>query len=279
MGDGKFFDRKGWEFYFQPFLFLKSFWQFYNNNVACQISGVDGGIPYYSRSRIGTIFRNVDIFSLCLMMFLMNIANLKGKFIVLDGPDGCGKSTQTKLLTDFIKKQGGTVILTRDPGGTPIGEQVRRILLDHNSAKMSVRTEVLLYMASRCQLYHECIGPALAAGECVICDRWLSSTLAYQAAAGKIGPQMVLAVAEAALERVWPDLTIIIDLPSGLGLARIGRSLDRMENKSPTYHQQVRQAFLELASQEANFHVVDGAGSVNEVHQQIREVISHYVNP
>ena len=204
--------------------------------------------------------------------------NLKGKFIVLDGPDGCGKSTQIKRLAELIGPGGLQTCLLRDPGTTRIGEQIRNLLLHNAHTEMSVRCEALLYMASRAQLYAERIEPALQAQQCVVCDRWLSSTYAYQAVAGRLGPEHVLQIAQAALERVWPDLTIILDLPADVALQRIGVAPDRMENKPLDYHQRVHRAFLELAQGRPDFRIVDAAGSADQVAQRVAEVITAYVN-
>jgi len=203
---------------------------------------------------------------------------LKGKFIVLDGPDGAGKSTQVALLADAIEKAGTAVAVWRDPGGTAIGDKIRAILLDEANTTMTVRCEALLYMASRAQLYAERIAPALAEGKCVLCDRWLSSTVAYQAVAGNIGAAAVLQIAQAALERTWPDLTVIIDLPCELGLQRSGPRPDRMEQKALDYHRRVREAFVELGrcgSIEGKIAVVDGGGSREEVHQGVLEALNN----
>jgi len=226
----------------------------------------------------------------------MNWQRLTGRFLVLDGPDGAGKSTQARLLQDDLRQKGLDTLLLRDPGATPIGEQIRGILLDHQNKEMGVRCEALLYMASRAQLYEQAIKPALARGCCVLCDRWVSSTYAYQAVAGKIGPDYVLQLADAALERTWPDLTLIIDLPSDIGLQRAAqraaapapsdvsldntntsKPLDRIEQRPGAYHQRVRQAFLHLAQSREDFCVIDGGGSVDDVHRRVHEAIQHYV--
>lgn len=208
----------------------------------------------------------------------MNWHKLQGKFIVLDGPDGCGKSTQTGLLADKCWVAEVTPVVLRDPGGTAIGERIRDILLDPIHDEMSIRTETLLYMASRAQLFDQHIAPALEDGDCVICDRWISSTYAYQAVAGKIGPDIVLDLAEIALKRTWPDITIIIDVPSDYAFERLNRNLDRMEAKGLEFHKAVRQAFLELAGRRDDFAVVDGSATIEEVHNQIIEVLARYVN-
>jgi len=206
----------------------------------------------------------------------MDWQKLKGKFIVLDGPDGCGKSTQVLLLADLIKKYGVEVLTVRDPGGTEISEQIRSILLNNENKNMSVRCEMLLYMASRAQLYSQCIAPALESGQCVICDRWVSSTYAYQAVAGQVGAEAVLRVAEVALERTWPDFTVIIDMPADVALQRTGQSPDRMENKPIKFHQQVAQAFIQLANTREDFKVINGQESIDNVHKQIRQTIEEF---
>ena len=208
----------------------------------------------------------------------MDIEKLEGKFIVLDGPDGSGKSTQVGLLDEALKQQGLETLLVRDPGGTAIGEQIRAILLGTENVGMSVRCELLLYMASRAQLYSQSIAPALEEGRCVICDRWVSSTYAYQAVAGGIGREQVLEIAGICLERTWPDLTVIVDVPAELGLQRIGASPDRMEQKPLSFHQDVRAGYLGLARIRQDIQVVNGVGRVEQVHHRIYEVISEYVD-
>ena len=199
----------------------------------------------------------------------MDIDSLKGKFIVIDGPDGAGKSTQAQLLLDFLAEKGIPTELVRDPGGTAIGEQVRKILLDNANKAMSVRCETLLYMASRAQLYYEKIKPALNAGKCVLSDRWVSSTYAYQAIAGCDGADLVLNLAEASLERPWPDKTIILDLPASEGLGRVGNEKDRMENKPCDFHKAVRNAYLQLAQEREDFTVIDAADEIEAIHKKI----------
>ena len=205
----------------------------------------------------------------------MNWEKLQGKFIVLDGPDGCGKSTQVRLLAEALEQTGIETISLRDPGGTNIGEQIRQILLRNDNQAMSVRCEALLYLASRAQLYEESIKPALAEGKCVICDRWLSSTYAYQAVAGKIGVDWLEQLAAASLERSWPDLTIIIDVSSEIGLQRVGPAPDRMEEKSADFHRRVRQVFGDLARTRRGFGIIDGSGTVQEVHRRVMVLIEN----
>ncbi len=201
------------------------------------------------------------------------IEQLQGIFLVIDGPDGAGKSTQAQMLKDYLCGCGLETELVRDPGGTSIGEQIRKILLDNANAAMSVRCETLLYMASRAQLYKEKIKPALESGKCVLSDRWVSSTYAYQAIAGCDGAGLVLSLAEVSLERAWPDRTIVLDIPSEVGLSRVGQERDRMENKSLEFHRSVRQAYLELAKLREEFVVLDASGSPEQIHEQIRSIL------
>ncbi len=198
----------------------------------------------------------------------MSVA-LSGKFIVLDGPDGCGKSTQSELLVGWLQKQGVEVEVFRDPGTTEIGEKIRKILLDPAHKGMSTRTELLLYMAARAQLWAEKIGPALQQNKCVILDRWVSSTCAYQGYAGGFGVDKVIAIASDCLERIWPDLTIIFDVDLETASSRLGEDLDRMEQKGKEYHKKVREGFLELAQRGENIVAVDGSRKVEDVHSAV----------
>jgi dTMP kinase len=198
---------------------------------------------------------------------------MSGKFIVLDGPDGCGKTTQTELLADWLKEQGVAVEAFRDPGATAIGEKVRQILLNPDHIAMSTSAEVMLYMAARVQLWQEKIAPALQQRKCVILDRWLSSTCAYQGHAGRFGIQRIIKIAEDCLGKPWPDLTIILDVDLETASARLNRDLDRMEAKGDGYHQKVRDGFLKLAQEQKNFFVIDATQDIDAVHKKIIETV------
>jgi len=200
-------------------------------------------------------------------------SKLSGKFIVLDGPDGCGKTTQAKLLTQWLQVEGVPTSNLRDPGDTTIGERIRQILLSPEHIAMSTRTEVLLYMAARAQLWQEKIVPALREKECVVLDRWVSSTCAYQGHAGGFGMHNVIKVATDCLARVWPDLTIILDADPAVCAKRLPRKLDRIEAKPREYHQRVREGFLQLAREQKNFFVVDASGDIETVHERVTKVI------
>ena len=198
---------------------------------------------------------------------------LQAKFIALDGPDGCGKSTQTRLLAEWLGKNGIDVVTFRDPGTTAIGEKVRQILLNPEHLTMSTVTEVMLYMAARTQLWVEEIAPALAQNKCVILDRWLSSTCAYQGHAGQFGIEKIIRIAEDCLERTWPDLTVILDAELETAAGRLDRQLDRMEAKGKQYHQKVREGFLQLAKERKDFAVVDASSDIETVHKEVIQAV------
>ena len=207
---------------------------------------------------------------------------LAGHFIVIDGPDGCGKTTQAELLAGALRAEGLAVCQVRDPGGTPIGEKVRAILLDRDHDEMAVQCELMLYMASRAQLADQVIRPALVAGQCVIGDRYISSTVAYQGAGGLDAPS-ILAAGEIAVGATWPDLTIVLDLPAEAGLDRArrkgGKSAkpDRVEAKTVEYHRRVRELFMgQAADDPAHFAVVDAAPDAQQVHRRIMDTLANW---
>jgi dTMP kinase len=201
------------------------------------------------------------------------INNPTGRFLVLDGPDGCGKSSQVRMLLDWLARRGAPAVGLRDPGGTVIGEKIREILLSPAHEAMTTPTEVLLYMAARAQLWAEGIRPALEEGKCVVLDRWLSSTCAYQGHAGGFGMDTVIDIARRALERVWPDLTIILDVDLETAAQRLHRDLDRMERKGDGYHSRVRAGFLKLAEGRPDFTVVNAAAGIEAVHEQVVQAV------
>ncbi len=195
-----------------------------------------------------------------------------GRFIVIDGPDGSGKSTQVAMLTEYLGSVGKTVLSLRDPGGTQIGEAVRKILLSPAHDKMAAQTELLLYTAARLQLYFEKIAPALQAGDWVICDRWIYSTCAYQGAAGQIGLEVVFQLSDA-MGLPWADQAIILDVDAQMGLARLGQEPDRMESKPLAFHQAVRAGYLSLADVRPEVTIINAAGSVEQTQQAIRRAL------
>ena len=200
---------------------------------------------------------------------------MTGLFITLEGGEGCGKSTQIAALKARLEDMGKTVVQTREPGGTALGESVRS-LLQHDDAGqgMSPEAELLLFAASRAQHVRELIAPAIAKGQIVLCDRFLDSTTVYQGVARAIDSKKVDTINQFAIGDTKPDLTILIDLPPEIGLARVhARSdgqLDRMENEAIEFFQAVRQGYLDLAKSEPKrFLVLDGSQSVEELETQI----------
>jgi len=200
---------------------------------------------------------------------------MTGLFITFEGGEGCGKSTQIAALKARLEAMGKTVVQTREPGGTALGESVRS-LLQHDDAGqgMSPEAELLLFAASRAQHVRELIAPAIAQGQIVLCDRFLDSTTVYQGVARAIDSKKVDTINQFAIGDTKPDLTILIDLPPEIGLARVhARSdgqLDRMENEAIEFFQAVRRGYLDLAKSEPKrFLVLDGSQSVEKLEIQI----------
>lgn len=199
---------------------------------------------------------------------------LPGKFVVFDGPDGSGKGTQIRLLTQRLTREGVPFQTAIDPGGTRIGDQIRSILLDHDLSEMDVRCETLLFMASRAQLVGEIIVPALRAGKAVICDRFISATCAYQRAAGS-DVERIIELGRFAVGRTWPDLTVIIDVPAEVGFERIARKHDAMESRPMAFHRKVHDLFVNLPDgYPGQVELIDGTGSPEDVHERVLEVLS-----
>lgn len=183
-------------------------------------------------------------------------AKLAGRFIVFDGPDGSGKSTQFARFAALCREHDVTVCEVREPGGTAIGEQIRAVLLDPANVDMSLRCEMLLYMASRAQLVEQVIRPALQRRELVLADRFISSTLAYQGTAGGMSREEIMAVGRIAVGECWPDLTVIFDVDEHVAATRLNPLLDRMEQKGVDFHRRVRQGYLDQARTEPDKHLV-----------------------
>lgn len=171
---------------------------------------------------------------------------LRGRFIAFEGPDGSGKTTQFRRLLSLLQELGVPACEVREPGGTPIGEEVRRILLSRDFGEMSLRCEMLLYMASRAQLVEQRIRPALKDGMVVLADRFVASTLAYQGAAGGLPGEEIAAVARVATAGLTPDLNIVFDVDEETAASRLNPLLDRMEAKGREFHSRVRAGYLAL---------------------------------
>ena len=196
---------------------------------------------------------------------------MKGKFITFEGSEGCGKSTQSKLLYQYLKRSGYRVLYLREPGSTKVSEKIRKILLDARNDSMCAVTEMLLYMAARAQIVAEIIKPALAAGRIVICDRFLDSTIAYQGYGLGMDIGMIKTIGALTTQGVKPDLTILLDLPIEKGFKYHDPRKDRIEQRSGAYHAAVRKGYLQLARQDpARVKVIHGQADKQQIQQQIR---------
>ena len=197
-----------------------------------------------------------------------------GFFVVFEGGEGAGKTTQMEALVAWLKSQGIDAVTTHEPGGTEIGNRIRAILLDTKSGAMDAHTEALLYAADRAQHVAEVIRPALEAGKVVVSDRYIDSSLAYQGIARGLGLDQIYRISEWATGGVVPDLVFFLSVDPREGLARAGDQPDRIEQEGDQFHAKVRDAYLELAQKfPSRFVVLDGGREVEQVH---RSVIAEY---
>ncbi len=199
-------------------------------------------------------------------------------FITFEGPEGSGKTSVANNIVTILKKRGIDVLFTREPGGTPIAEQIRDVILDKNNVLLDARAEALLYAASRRQHLVEKVWPALKENKIVICDRFLDSSLAYQGGARGLGVQEILDINLFATESTLPDLTILFDITPELGLERIAankeREVNRLDLEALTFHKKVRETFLKLsATYSDRYRIVDASLPLEEVINQTLEII------
>jgi len=193
----------------------------------------------------------------------------KGTFIAFEGGEGTGKSTQSKLLKKWLEDRGEVVVLSREPGGTDLGKDLRKILLGHETGEISPRAEALLYAADRAHHVFSVIRPALASGEVVISDRYFDSSIAYQGAGRVLSPGEVARISRWATESLFPTLTIVIDLPAEVGIGRL-TNRDCLEAEPVAFHERVRQEFLQIARLDPErYLVVDGRQSIEQIHNEI----------
>jgi dTMP kinase len=208
-----------------------------------------------------------------------------GRFITFEGIDGCGKTTQLRILANALRTRGLSVVETVEPGGTDIGQQIRRILLDPANAAIHSRTELLLYFASRTQNVEQVIRPALEAGSAVLCDRFTDSTLVYQGCGRGLDAATVLQLDAIACQGLRPDTTVLIDIDLETSLTRAKRrnaksnvSESRIDDESVQFHSSVRDGYLALAAQEPDrFVVIDGRAAPGEVSRRIMEALKDRV--
>ena len=203
---------------------------------------------------------------------------MKGKFITFEGSEGCGKSTQSRMLYAYIKAKGKRVIYLREPGATKISEKIRDILLDARNQVIVPEAEMLLYMAARAQIVGEIIKPSLKKGTIVICDRFLDSTLAYQGYGLGMDIDLIKRIGRFTTAGITPDLTLFLDLAVRHGLKHRQASLDRIEMRSVSYHLRVRKGYLKLAKQEPKrIKIVKVEQDKFATQDKIRRLVEKYV--
>jgi dTMP kinase len=204
-------------------------------------------------------------------------------FITFEGIDGCGKSTQTRMLASVLRLRGIEVVTTREPGGTPLGQKLRHALLEAEG-QVDPLAELLMYAADRAQHVRALVRPALAAGQMVLSDRYADATVAYQGAGRGFEPQIVAQIVELATGGLKPDLTLLFDLPVSEARERAsyrtrnGRAGDRLDSEDPAFHTRVREAYLRIARDEPErVRVVDASASVEETHTRVLEIMLPYL--
>ncbi len=196
-------------------------------------------------------------------------------FISLDGGDGTGKSTQCRLLAQWLREAGHEVVQCRDPGSTPLGEAVRGLLLERHDLSIHRRSEMFLYMAARAQMVEEVIRPALEAGKTVLADRYLLANVVYQGYAGGLDVATLWEVGRIATGNLMPRLTIVLDVPAAVAAARLTGTPDRMESQGAAFHARVREGFLtEAARQPDRIAVVDASAGIAEVHEAVKRSVA-----
>ncbi len=200
--------------------------------------------------------------------------SLKGKFITFEGSEGSGKSTQIEWIKKYLFEKNKKILFVREPGGVAISEKIRKLLLDVKNEGMSSSCEMLLYMAARAQLVDQEIIPALKKGMIVLCDRFLDSTLAYQGYGNGVDMKMIKKVGSYATQDIQPDLTIIFDIDAKLGLSRIQGAKDRIEQRSITYHNKVREGFVQLAkAYPKRIKLINANKEREEIHGQVKSAV------
>ncbi len=207
---------------------------------------------------------------------------MQRKFITFEGPEGSGKSTVMKAVQKALSEKNIDVMATREPGGIKISENIRKIILDVKNTEVDARTEALLFAASRRQHVIEKIRPALAKDQVVLCDRYIDSSLAYQGYGRKLGFDTVLNINQFAIEDLWPDLTIFIDLPPKIGLNRVfdnqdNRHVDRLDLESINFHNRVYEGYLSLIKKYPDrIRVVDGNQKIETVIDEVLTIIDAF---
>ena len=199
---------------------------------------------------------------------------MQGLFITFEGPDGCGKTTQMKLLAEYFKKKGKEVVLTREPGGKGLGEKIREILLNYDG-EVSDRCESFLFLADRAQNIDIIVNPAVKEGKIVLCDRHIDSTVAYQGYGRGLNIDRINMLNNLATNGKKPDLTLVFDVDVETSMKRVGKEKDRMESAGIDFHNRVRKGYLELAKQEPKrIKVLDATKSIEEIHKDVINILA-----
>jgi dTMP kinase len=199
---------------------------------------------------------------------------MRGKFITIEGPDGAGKTTQVKKIYEYLTSRGRKVLVTREPGGTALGEKLREVLLSPAGESPVPEAEALIYAASRAQLIKNVISPALLRGTYVLCDRFVDSSLAYQGWARGLGIEEILGINRWFIGELWPDLTILLDIDPEVSLKRLERARDRLEKETLEFHKRVREGFLKVREIfPERIVAVDASRSPEEVFDRISAYI------
>lgn len=202
---------------------------------------------------------------------------MRGWFVTFEGPEGSGKTTQLHLMAPWLESQNIPVVVTREPGGTPVGESIREVLHDCAHTEITSETEILLYSASRAQHVAEIVRPAIEAGKVVLCDRFSDSTYAYQGYGRGLSLSDLRQITTFATQSLTPDLTLYLDVPPEVGLQRrktSGEALNRLDRESLAFHQRVRAGYLELMKADpGRWRYVDATGTPDAIQERLREIL------
>jgi len=205
----------------------------------------------------------------------------KGLFITFEGLDGAGKTTQIKLLYDYLKQEGFDVVVTIEPGGTVIGQKIRKILLDKKNAGISHKAETLLFLASRAELVSKLITPALNEGKIVICDRFFDSTVVYQGIARDLGKKRILDMSLWSTGGIVPDITFLLSIKAGRGKKRMDKASkkrDRIELEENNFREKIFKGYLNIANENKDrFVIIDGEGNIEEIFKEIKSRVKRYL--
>jgi len=208
----------------------------------------------------------------------------KGLFITFEGIEGSGKSTQCKLIQNYLEEKGIKTVLSSEPGGTEIGQKLRQIILDDESKNITAETELLLYMADRAHHLHTLIKPALNKGKFVILDRYHDSSIAYQQYGRGVNPEILKFIFDKVIFGLTPDITFLINISVETSMERVNKrgkldkaSINRFEKEHYDFHKKIRQGFLTIAKQEKRFVVVDGEMEIEKVFEQVKKKIKKII--